>query len=167
MTSTPDHMTASARDGRIVRRYFILFFLVLIAVQAVLITLATRTHTGLITDHPYEKGLAYNDVVKAAEQQEALGWKDEMTFSSRSAGVGTLHFLLRDKNGTLLQPDSVTFSAIRPTQDGLDFSGELQVEDKGAAMAELRFPLVGVWDVRVQARVNGQTYQQSKRVVVE
>lgn len=167
MIPTSDHSSASARDARIVRRYFIIFFLVLVAVQAVLITLATRTHRGLVTDHPYEKGLAYNEVVQAAAQQEALGWKDELTFSNGKTSQGVLRFLLRDASGVLLKPQSVTVQAMRPTQEGMDFTADMALDPSGKAQANVTFPVTGLWDLRVIATVDGQPYQQSKRVVVE
>ena len=107
--------------------YFVLFFVVVAAVNAVMVTLAVRTHTGTVTDHPYEKGLAYNQVVDAANAQDKLGWKSDIRFEHPSPSEGgsasirgTLHVTLRDRSGHTLTPEKATATFTRPTQAGHD-----------------------------------------------
>lgn len=138
-------------------RYFLVFFLAILAVNAVMVTLAFHTHTGLVTEHPYEKGLRYNQVVEAEERQATLGWKADMGYKN-----GVLHFDLRDKNGQPILPAKATATLIRPTQQGMDFVVGLE----GAA-TPVTFPAKGLWEVRVDAVHGGVHYQQSQRVVVK
>jgi nitrogen fixation protein FixH len=142
--------------GRRVALYFTLFFGAIAAVNALMITLAVRTHSGVVTEHPYEKGLAYNAVVKAEEQQEALGWKSRIEYAN-----GALNFTLRDKKNQKLMPEKATATITRPTQKGLDFTAELQDES-----TPVSFPAHGLWEVRVDAVYSGVHYQQMKRIVV-
>ena len=88
--------------GRAVWWYFVAFFGVVAAVNAVMATLAIRTHSGVVTEHPYEKGLAYNQVVAAEAQQEALGWKGTINYKN-----GVLNFILHDKNNMIIVPDKI------------------------------------------------------------
>lgn len=152
---------------RWIPRYFVFFFLGLIAVQAVLVTLAVTTQTGIVTEHPYEKGLAYNQVVKASDEQAALGWQGKIEFKSANTKSGQLTFTLRDADGTSLDSDDVIVNAIRPTQKGMDFTAGLSADTLGHFSGQLNFPIAGVWDLRVFATVNGTSYQQSKRIVVQ
>lgn len=147
-------MTQALRD-RLIPWYFVLFFIVVAAVDAVMVTLAVTTHTGTVTDHPYEKGLAYNKVVEAAAAQEKLGWKASLTQAS-----GHIRFTLRDASGSLLTPETLTFRFTRPLQPEMDY--ETQVPPGGAAAA----PQAGLWQILIIARLGSVTYQHQQRLVI-
>ena len=149
-------MTALSRRDKFIPWYFVIFFVVLALVDGVMVTLAVSTQTGLVTEHPYEKGLAYNQVVKAEEQQEALGWKSDVKYEN-----GILFFVLKDAGGKILHADAITANIVRPTQAGMDFLVKLN-EGK----VPIIFPIKGLWEVRVHAKVGQQEYQQSKRIIV-
>ena len=153
--------TLSRRD-RMIPWYFVMFFVGLAVVDGVLVTLAVRTHTGVVTDHAYEKGLAYNKVVDAAAAQAALGWKGAIEFVPATGNTGTLRLKLSDTSGKALKLASATASIIRPTQAGQDFEVTLTNGE-----AKVTFPEAGQWEVRIFAKVGDTPYQQSKRIVVE
>ncbi len=142
--------------GRRVWWYFVAFFCFVAAVNAVMVTLAVRTHSGVVTEHPYEKGLAYNAVVEAEEKQESLGWKGSIAYKNAS-----LHFSLRDKNKQAILADKAVATVTRPTQSGMDFKLELTGKS-----TPITFPARGLWLVRVDVSHAGVHYQQSKRIVV-
>ena len=150
--------------GRRVWWYFVAFFGFIAAVNTVMVTLAIRTHSGIVTDHPYEKGLAYNRVVEAEKKQQELGWKSVIELRHSRAGGNklVLYFELKDKAGAIISPDKATATITRPTQSGMDFTLEL----KGAETA-VEFPAKGVWEVRVDAQHGSVHYQQSRRIVVQ
>ncbi len=137
--------------------YFVMFFVGLAVIDGTMVTIAIRTQTGLVTEHPYEKGLAYNQVVAAEEKQKQLGWKGQLIYAN-----GVLRFTLHDKNNQRIIPKKSTVSITRPTQAGMDFTVELQGEE-----TRITFPLKGLWEVRVDALHEGVDYQQTKRIVVE
>lgn len=143
--------------GRLVWWYFVAFFGFIAAVNAAMVTLAVRTHSGTVTDHPYEKGLAYNKIVDAKERQEALGWKSAIDYKN-----GALDFALHNKNNQPLAWEKATATITRPTQQGMDFTRELK-----GAQTPINFPAKGLWEVRVDAEYEGVHYQQSKRIVVK
>ncbi|MDX1975904.1 MAG: FixH family protein [Rickettsiales bacterium] len=143
--------------GKQVWWYFVAFFGFVATINAVMVTLAIRTHSGMVTDHPYEKGLAYNRIVEAEQKQEAQGWKGRIDYHDN-----ILSFMLRDKNNRSLSAEKMTATVTRPTQQGMDFSMELKSEE-----TRIDFPQKGLWEVRVDALHNGVHYQQSKRIVVE
>jgi nitrogen fixation protein FixH len=147
--------TMQPRD-RFIPWYFVLFFVVIVLVDAVMVTLAVRTHTGTVTQHPYEKGLAYNTVVEAQNKQDALGWKGDIAYAD-----GVLRFTLYDQNKKPIEPDSASVSVMRPTQEGMDF--EVSLKD---SVASVKFPASGLWELRVDAQYQAMHYQQSKGIVV-
>jgi nitrogen fixation protein FixH len=71
------------------------FFGAVFAVNGWLIYAAVSTHTGLVANEPYRKGLAYNERIAAAERQAKLGWFEQLEFGRDG------RILL-----TLAQPDS-------------------------------------------------------------
>ncbi len=154
--------TVLERRDRLIPWYFVMFFVGLVVVLGGFVMIAVRTQTGVVTDHPYEKGLAYNKVVAAAAAQEALGWKGGVEFTGTTAGKGTLQFTLTDKKGKPLALESAEVKFDRPTQAGHDFTVALT---KGRA--EVTFPEAGLWEARVFAVSGGKSYQQAKRIVVE
>jgi nitrogen fixation protein FixH len=147
--------TAHPRD-RWIPWYFVAFFLVVIVVDSILGTLAVRTQTGTVTEHAYEKGLAYNTIIKAEEQQASLGWKSDITLADN-----ILHVTLHDTKGVVLTPQQLTARFFRPTQAGMDFNVNVKNGE-----APVTLPAHGLWEVRIYATVNGTSYQQSKRLVI-
>lgn len=141
--------------GKRVFWYFTAFFGFIAAVNAIMMTLAIRTHSGVVTDHAYEKGLAYNRVVEAKKKQEQLGWKGSVSYAN-----GSLSFTLQDKDHSPIISEKAIATITRPTEQGMDFTLELD-----SAQTEVNFPAKGVWDVRVNAMVGDKTFQQTKRII--
>lgn len=151
-------------SGKRVFYYFLAFFGFIAAVNAAMVTMAVRTHSGLVTDHPYEKGLAYNEVVEAEKTQEKLGWKGvvELRHSREGGNLFAIFFSLHDQNGNPITPTKSTATITRPTEQGMDFTAELTGKE-----TPITFPAKGLWDVQVDASVGDKNFQQSKRIVVE
>lgn len=141
--------------------YFVLFFAFIALVNGVMVWLAVGTHTGLVTEHPYEKGLAYNQVVDAEQAQEALGWSGNIAFDKN-----LLAFTLLDRAGAAVEANRITAHFMRPTQDGMDFDVTLARTLDGTWQAEVTPPHNGLWEVRVYAERGTERFQQARRVVV-
>lgn len=141
--------------GKQVLWYFLAFFCLIATVNAIMVTYAVRTHSGIVTDHPYEKGLAYNSVIQAEEKQAALGWQGTISYKD-----GILHFVLIDADKKPVRPKA-TATITRPIQVGMDFTVDLQGE-----ATPIDFPVNGLWEIRVNAVHGGLHYQQSKRIIV-
>lgn len=144
-------------SDRLIPWYFVAFFAVIALVDGAMVTMAIKTNTGLVTDHPYEKGLAYNRVIEAERKQEALGWKGGITLNG-----GILRFSLVDKSLKPVRAAKVIAVFTRPAKAGMDFSAVLKpVGDSWEA--QVPFPAPGLWEARVYA----DNFQASKRVVAE
>lgn len=65
-------------NGRHVLAAFLTFFAAIFAVNGALIYAALSTHTGLVANEPYRKGLAYNERILADERQARLGWSERL-----------------------------------------------------------------------------------------
>lgn len=151
-------MTVQAQlSGRRVFFYFFAFFLTIAVVDGIMATLAVRTQTGVVTTHAYEKGLAYNDIIQAEEQQETLQWAADIEFKDNALTVE-----LHDVHGNLIHPDQLTAVITRPTQAGMDFQQSLKSGPNAIA-----FPVPGLWHLRIIAEKDGVQFQQSRRITAE
>ena len=56
-------------------------FVVVIAVNGALTWFAVHSDPGLVTEHAFEAGKAYNRVIDAAATQDALGWKGHVAWA--------------------------------------------------------------------------------------
>ena len=65
-------------QGRHVLVAIIAFFGTVFLVNGALIYEAVSTHTGLVANEPYRKGLAYNERIGADERQARLGWTETL-----------------------------------------------------------------------------------------
>jgi len=63
--------------GRHVLFAFLGFFGVIFAVNGVFLYAALSTHTGVVANEPYRKGLNYNQRIAAFQAQEQLGWAED------------------------------------------------------------------------------------------
>ena len=65
-------------NGGDVLAVLLAFFGTIFAVNGALIYAALSTHTGLVANEPYRKGLTYNERILADERQAQLGWTERL-----------------------------------------------------------------------------------------
>lgn len=157
-------MTLSQTDIKPVDRWipwmFVAFFLTFISVDAVMVTLAVRTHPGLVTEGAYEKGLAYNHTLDEAARQKEWGWHNTIQLENRN-----LIFSLSDKQSSPIKGAVVSARITRPVQDGHDFTINLTESPHHTYEAELPLPMPGEWNVRIFAKWQNRQYQASQTVL--
>jgi nitrogen fixation protein FixH len=146
---------------------FVGFFVVLVAVDGIMVRLALDSWPGVESDNAYEEGLAYNKTLDEARRQQAMGWRYGFAFRQTSEKRGGhLEVTLRDRNGLALAHTAVTARLIRPTSDGHDFEVAFADDGNGLYTAEVDIPLLGVWEVRVAAAGASGTYRRVERIFV-
>ena len=74
MHASPLVIPSQRLTGRHVLVVVVLFFGIVFAVNGVLLWKALSTHSGVVAQEPYRKGLAYNTRIAADARQAALGW---------------------------------------------------------------------------------------------
>ncbi|MBI5104899.1 MAG: FixH family protein, partial [Solirubrobacterales bacterium] len=57
------------------------FFGLIIAVNIVMMRLALSTHTGVVAENTYRKGVKYNEEIAASERMALLGWRNQMALA--------------------------------------------------------------------------------------
>jgi nitrogen fixation protein FixH len=80
-TVLPSIRRREGLQGRSVLWALIGFFAVVFAANGAMIYAAVSTHTGLVANEPYRKGLHYNERIAADARQAALGWTETVDIS--------------------------------------------------------------------------------------
>lgn len=172
MTSTTERLKSQDGSGTMTRldRFipwmFVAFFVVVAAVNGVMIFFALHSFTGISTDDAYEKGLAYNRTLAAAQAQAKLGWQVAADFRAQDRESVQLAVTLRDKQGAAIAGAALTARFIRPTSAGADSEVTLQDVGNGRYEAQPILALPGQWDMVLTASHDSASYQTTKRVFV-
>ena len=140
--------TIKKSDGLFVLMCFVAFFALIVCVNSVFIYMALKTHSGVVTEDPYEKGLAFNETLEKAKAQPDLG--DKVSYEA-----GVLHWKLP------ITGASVKASLIRSVRDGHDFDIALTHLGDGVYEARPEMPLPGAWTAKLKATWNNKEFQTS------
>lgn len=138
---------------------FVLFF----CAQAVLITLASSSFEGPDDVHYYRHGLEYDRQMRQARRQVERGWTLSSNLpSSLPAGRGhALRVELRDAEGRPLEGARVEVELRRPATRSEDVA--LVLRGEGPAYVGTVTAAPGAWDVRLTARLRGETHVERVR----
>ena len=160
-------MSERKLTGRHVIIIVAIAFTMVLAANITFISLALGTFTGQVTEDPYARGLAYNDLLEEHAAQEALGWNAHVE-SETTDTITQVSIALTDINGFSVPGASVTVQFRRPTHEGQDSVITLMEEAPGLYTAGLTLAAAGVWDVRGRAtRGDGERLDFEERIWVE
>ncbi|MBF0177074.1 MAG: FixH family protein [Magnetococcales bacterium] len=144
-----------------------LFALVVILANVALVYYASASWTGVVTQNPYEKGLAYNKVLAEQQLQDSLGWQGTLqTGTPRVGAPEPMVFTLTQRDGTPLQGAAVTLQTFRPVAAGHDQHVVLSEIAPGQYTARISFPLPGVWEVKISAIAHQAAFRHAQRIHV-
>ena len=123
--------------------------------------------TGLSTADPYDKGLAYNRNLEAAQRQAALGWKPKLTARVVAGFAAEAELALTDAQGAPLTGAEVVASFERPLEERSDFEVALTPAAPGVYRAAFDLPRAGLWVAHVRIRRGGDLYVHEQRLVLK
>jgi nitrogen fixation protein FixH len=151
---------------------FVGFMLFVVAVNAIMATLAVRTFPGLQTEDAYNKGLRYNETIAAGREQAQRGWRMNLDVAPAPAGGGeaarttTVTVQVLDRNGQPLDRLEVAAVLQRPAVAGFDQTLRLEARGGGIYAGVVTLPFAGQWDARISARRDAETFQATQRLFV-
>src|SRR5512147_282968 len=102
------------------RSYIIVIVIISILVLAATvgtIVVGSGSFEGIVTDKPYEAGLAWDEVRK---NRERLGWTVSLRYARFAPGVNDLTVLAVDKSGGPLADAMVSVTVTRPSTRAYD-----------------------------------------------
>ena len=142
------------------------FFGIIIAVNIVMMRLALSTHTGIVAENSYRKGVKYNDEIAASEKQAALGWQDDI----RLAPTGDkISIDIRDKDGNAVRGLTIKATLGRPASEKYDLSVTLAETTAGNYEATVPARDAGTYVASIEATdpsraQDGVVYRAKERV---
>jgi nitrogen fixation protein FixH len=145
---------------------FVAFFGVVLLVNGTMIFFAMESWTGVETSDAYQKGLAYNEQIAAAEVQAEQGWHAALDYAPEGGLKGRLSLSLSDRFETPLDGARVVVALVRPAHEGQDFTVELAPEGAGRYGASVDFPLAGLWEARMTAEHERGSHRLRSRLMV-
>lgn len=148
-TTLPTVQRREGLAGRHVLAGMVGFFAIVFAVNGVLLYKALATHSGLVAQEPYRKGLNYNDRVVADERQRALGWTDEVVLD----GTGVVTMTVSDALGRPVTGLDVSGYLGRPSTTQHDRQLRLSETAPGRYTAAAGGAEAGAWLLALEARV--------------
>ncbi len=151
---------AKNKQDRWIPWCFVAFFAVVALVDSVFVYVAVSTHTGVVIEQPYEKGLAYNDVLAKAKAQPKL--RDRLSYHD-----GVLRWQLSEMSGRPVSGAVVEARVIRPVQGGYDFDVALEHKGHGRYEAKVDLPFKGQWLAKLSGKWNNKQYQKTHKFMAE
>ena len=113
MIEVPAHRRPFEVTGRFVLLCVVGFFLIVAAVNAVMIRYAVSTFGGVETESSYKAGLAFKAETAAAEAQAQLGWVVDARIDPGAEGA-TVRVAVRDAAGVPVSGLTIRINAVHP-----------------------------------------------------
>ena len=153
--------------GRAVLVWFVAFFGVVFAVNAIMVKAATSTFGGVETSSSYKAGQMFEQEVARAERQDAQHWQVGGTLVRARSGEAVLDFTARDDKGAPLPGLSAKARLAHPADERLDHVVQLARigagEFKGSADAG-----PGQWELIVDLyRGEERVFRSRSKVILK
>ncbi|HEY9854255.1 MAG TPA: FixH family protein [Stenomitos sp.] len=136
-----------------------------IAVNIGMITLAATSNDGLVTEHYYSNGLRYAE--QRAREMDRPGWNVSIEAPTVAERTAPFVVTVSDHQHVPLTGATATLKLYRPTKAGYDQLVPLKETAPGRFEAQVKLPLVGLWDTTVAIEKGKQAYDHLERIRVE
>ncbi|AWN39577.1 FixH family protein [Methylobacterium durans] len=146
---------------------FIAFFGTIASADALLVTSAFRTWSGLEVASPYQASQRYNEELRLARRQGERGWHLESRTEREGSDGLVVAVTLRDRHGQPLGDRRLRARLERPTDKRGDLTIALAETTPGDYVAHLDAVSAGQWDLVVDVlSADGDDYRRKSRIVL-
>ena len=159
-----DNRQSRPLTGRMVLACLVGFFAVVGGANAIMITAAVKTFSGLETAGSYQAGLSFERDTQAAHAQDALHWQVKASVRP-SAGTTQVTIDARDASDRPLSGLQATARLAHPTDRRADLELALH-EDASGRVSGTAMPANGQWDLIIELSRNGERMFRSRNRVV-
>lgn len=129
-----------------------------------MITLAVKSHDGLVTENYYERGLRYD--VEKPQTENAMAWKLSIQAPTAIGQEQRFVVNLTDRANQPLAGAEVSLELFRPNKDGFDQKAKLAEVAPGRYEAPVTVPLAGKWQANVHVAKGAERFDYSERVTI-
>jgi nitrogen fixation protein FixH len=146
-----------------------LVMIVLISALVLAVTIGTivvgsRQFDGVVTERPYETGLAWD---KVRNEQQRLGWKITLQEQTIKKGSNDLFLTILGREGRPLETATVLLTISRPASPQYDRAYEARQLGNGRFVASIELPLFGHWDLRFAIRQGKERMEHWERIYAQ
>lgn len=154
--------------GRTVLVCILAFFGVIIAVNVTMMTLAIKTLPGTDVDNPYASGIAYNNEISAAREQEARRWRVAVRIERDRDGHGSIRVEASDAAGAPVTAIAFSARLARPTDRRADHTVPLVERESGVYRGGVDGVAAGLWELIVEGqRGSERLFMSRNRLVLQ
>jgi len=155
-------------SGKHVLLALLAFFGVIIAANAIFITLALKSFPGETEEHPYLKGVNYNKTLAERAKQAALGWRAEVVKAEKSGAGAAIGLRLFDAADRPLLHLRVDGALQRPAYNREDTTLTFKLTNQGVYLANVELLTPGAWNLSAVAiDEKGERFEIEAQVIIE
>ncbi|MEM9750596.1 MAG: FixH family protein [Pseudomonadota bacterium] len=159
-----------SREFRLTGRHVLMallgFFLLVAAANAIFITYAVRSFPGEREEKSYLQGMNFNERLAERAEQQALGWRVEVTKAGLSDGEATIRLRILGEEDAPLGRLEVTGVMMRPASDEGDRPIVFVMLGGGAYEGVVEAE-PGLWLLEAQAAsASGEIFEFSSRLTL-
>ncbi len=160
-------MSAKPLTGRTFFYWIAGFFLIVFASIGTMMYIAVNSMSGLETEEPYEKGIAYNETIARARAQEAANLSVSIAADPQPDKLVRLSVRIRDAKDNPYMEKMVSVLFFRPTKEGFDKKINLKEKKPGVYRGNIMLPLRGIWDLKLEIKdAEHLVYKSKSRVIL-
>jgi nitrogen fixation protein FixH len=139
---------------------------IIIGLSAVIgaIFIGVKSFDGIVTEHPYEKGLLWDETER---KKSELGWRVEILNREFTTGDNNVVISVLDKNSMPLAHAKASLSLSRPATATFNKKFDMILIRDGMFSASLNFPVFGYWDIGINVSSGGESLLFENRVFVK
>lgn len=153
--------------GRFVLIALVLFFGVVAAVNAVMMTLAIRTFPGLDARNGYETSQSFNREIAAARAQVERGWQSDLGLAREGAGA-MLRLALTNRDGGPVSGLMLEGRVKHPSDRRLDRVVILAEPAPGLYEARIDGLAAGAWGIELNGKRQGErVFALTSRAIIK
>ena len=156
--------TGRVLTGRMVLAWVLGFFAVVVGANGIMAHFAVKTFRGLASNHAYTDGLAYNNEIRAAHLQDALGWQVKGSLTRMAAGRTHLIFTQANAQGAAAEGIEWSLRFEHPVDRTRDKALALSMDKEGVYSGEVAID-PGQWGLALAISQNGRIIFQSHNKV--
>lgn len=164
--ATPTVVSGRPITGRMVLICLIVFFGIIIGINAVMMKLAIDTLPGTEVDSPYVASLAYGNEIVAARAQVARGWAVNAQVIRDGDGAASVRVEARDRDGKPLTGVVFAGRLERPADRRLDQVVDLTATGAAAYRGRVAQLAAGQWDLVLEGDRKGERIFLSRNRVI-
>ena len=151
--------------GRAVLLYLVTFFAVVAGVNAVMMTFAVTTFSGVETANSYQAGVTFAREEAAAEEQETRHWRVAASLHPLPGRPTQVELSARDRSDQPLSNLEATVALIHPNDRRLDRAVAMQADGPGRFRGTVT-PPPGQWDLVIEFTRGGERLFRSRERMI-